>query len=46
MISFIWITTVSIKLSDIESIKILFEQTKRVCLVKGLNNTSQNNTMT
>ena len=31
MISFIWMTTVSMKFSDIESIKILFEQTKRVC---------------
>ena len=28
------------KFSDIESIKILFEQTKRVCFVKRLNNTS------
>ena len=46
MISFIWITTVSKKFSDIEPIKILFEQTKCVSLVKRLNNTSQNNTMT
>ena len=46
MISFIWMTTVSMKFSDIESIKILFKPTKRVCLVKRLNNTSQNNTMT
>ena len=38
-------TTVSMKFSDIESIKMLFEQTKRVCLVKRLNNTSQDNTM-
>ena len=34
------------KFSDIESIKILFEKTKRVLLVKRLNRTSQNNTMT
>ena len=27
------------KFSDIESIKILFEPTKRVCLMKRLNNT-------
>ena len=39
-------TTVSMKFSDIESIKILFEPTKRVCLVKRLNNTSQNNIIT
>ena len=45
MISIIWMTTKSIKFSDIESIKILLEPTKRVCLVKRLNNTSQNNTM-
>ena len=35
-----------LKFSDIESIKILFEPTTRVCLVKRLNNTSRNNTMT
>ena len=34
------------KFSDIESIQILFEQNKSVCLVKRLNKTSQNNTMT
>ena len=34
------------KFSDIELIEILFEQTKHVCLVKRLNNKSQNNTMT
>ena len=34
------------KFSDVDSIKFLFEPTKRVCLVKRLNNTSQNNTMT
>ena len=33
------------KFSDIESIKILFEPTKRVCLVKHLNNTTRNNTI-
>ena len=33
------------KFSDIKSIEILFELTKRVCLVRRLNNTSQNNTM-
>ena len=33
-------TTDGIKFSDIESIKISFEPTKRVCLVKRLNNTS------
>ena len=38
--------TVSMKFSDIESIKILFEPYKRVCLVNRLNNSSQNNTMT
>ena len=31
MVFFIWMTTVSMKLNDIESIKILFEQIKRVC---------------
>ena len=35
----------SMKFSDIESIRISFEPTKRICLVKRLNNTSQNNTM-
>ena len=45
MISFIWMITESMKFNDIESIKILFEPTKRVCLVKRLNNTSRNNTM-
>ena len=35
-----------IKLSDIESVEILFKRTKRVSLVKRLNNTSQNNTIT
>ena len=45
IISFIWMTTESMKFSDIESNKILFEPTKRVCLVKRLNNTSRNNTM-
>ena len=39
-------TTEAIKFNDIESIKILFEPTKRVCLVKRLNNTSQNNIIT
>ena len=34
-----------IKLGDFESIKILFERTKRVFLGKLLNNTSQNNTL-
>ena len=34
------------KFSDIESIKILFEKTKRVLLVKRLNRTNQNNTIT
>ena len=34
------------KFSDIESIKILLEPTKRVCLVKRMNNTSEDNTMT
>ena len=34
------------KFCDIESIKILFKPTKRVCLVERLNNTSRNNTMT
>ena len=34
------------KFSDIQSIKILFETTKGVCLVKRLNNTRQNNSMT
>ena len=38
-------TTVSIKYGNIESIKILFEPSKRVCLVKPLNSTSQNNTI-
>ena len=33
------------KFSNIKSIKILFEPTKRVCLVKQLNNKSQNNNM-
>ena len=42
----IWMTTVSIKFSDIESIKILYEPTKRVCMVKHMKSTSQNNTMT
>ena len=46
MISFIWMTAESMKFSDIESINILFEPNKRVCLVKHLNNTSQNNTFT
>ena len=46
MISFIWITTVFMKFRDIESIKISFEPTKSVCLVKRLNNTSRNNTIT
>ena len=48
MISSIWMTTESMKFSDLESIKILFEPTKRICLVKRLKNTivlSQNNTM-
>ena len=45
MISFIRMTTESMKFSDIESFKILFEPTKRVCLVKRLNNTSRNNTI-
>ena len=45
MISFIWMATESMKFSDIESIKILFEPTKRVCLEKRLNITSRNNTM-
>ena len=31
--------------SDIESIKILFEPTKLVCLGKRLNKTSRNNTI-
>ena len=35
-------TTATMKFSDIESIKILFKPTKRVCLVERLNNTSQN----
>ena len=39
-------TMESIKLSDIESITILFETTERFCLMKRLNNASQNNTMT
>ena len=30
------------KFSDIKSIKILFEPTKRVCFIKRLNNTSRN----
>ena len=38
-------TTVSTKINDIESIKILFEPTKRVRLMKRLNNASQNNTI-
>ena len=38
-------TTVSMKFSDTESLKILFEP-KRICLVKRLNNTNQNNTIT
>ena len=38
-------TTESMKFSDIESIKIFFEPTKRVCLLKRLNNTNRNNTM-
>ena len=38
-------TTESVKYTDIESINILFEPTKCVCLVKRLNNTNQNNTM-
>ena len=33
------------KFSDNKRIKILFKPTKRVCLVKRLNNTSRNNTM-
>ena len=36
-------TTESMEFSDIESIKILFEPTKRVCLEIRLNNTSRNN---
>ena len=43
MISFIWMTTVPMKFGNIESINTLFEPSKRVCLVKRLNNTSQNN---
>ena len=39
-------TTVSMKYGNIESIKILFEPSKRDCLVKPLNSTSQNNTIT
>ena len=39
-------TAESTKFSDIESIKILFEPTKRVYLVKRLNNRSRNKTMT
>ena len=39
MISFIWMTTESIKFSEIESVKILFVPTKLVYLVKRLNNT-------
>ena len=46
MISFIWMTTIYMKLNDIISIKILFEPTKRVRLVKRLNKTSRNNTIT
>ena len=46
MISFIWMTTVSMKYGNIESIKILFEPSKPVCLVEPLNSTSQNNTIT
>ena len=46
MIYFIWMIMVSLKFSDIKSIKILCQPTKRVYLVKSLNNTSQNNTMT
>ena len=38
-------TTNSMKFSDIDLIKFLFEATKLVCLVKRLNNTSQNNTV-
>ena len=38
-------TTESMKFSDIESIEIFFEPTKRVCLLKRLNNTNRNNTM-
>ena len=34
------------KFGNIESIKILFEPGKRVCLVKPLSSTSQNNTIT
>ena len=34
------------KFGNIESIKILFEPRKRVFLVKPLNSTSQNNTIT
>ena len=45
MKSFIRKITESMKFSDIESIKILFEPTKLVSLVKRLNNTSRNNTM-
>ena len=45
MISFIWMTTESMKFIDIESVIILIEPTKRVCLVKRLNNTTQNKTM-
>ena len=37
---------VSMKYGNIESIKILFEPNKRVCLVKPLNSTSQNDTIT
>ena len=39
MITFIWMTTMSMKFSDMELIKILFEPTKRICLVQRLNNT-------
>ena len=45
MMSLIWMTTESMKFSDIESIKNLFESTKRACLVKCLNKTSRNKTM-
>ena len=46
MISSMRMTTVSMKFGNIESIKILFEPSKPLCLVKPLNCTSQNNTIT
>ena len=39
-------TTVSMKFANIESLKILFEPSKRVRLVKRLNTTNKNNTIT